>query len=220
MGKRKIPRVVLLALALVLVLAFAGGCSSGSDETSDGSGSGGGESSSSIDEAVGGDDSADGGGSGDGGESSSSLDEAADGRGAAASGETALTADAVEIDSGGALTFNASEVTESATFIPLIVDGVYMEVVAVRAPDDTVRTAFNTCQVCWDSGRGYYIQEADELVCQNCGNRFNVSDVEVVHGGCNPVPITEEYKAVDGDSVAIGYDILREAAPLFADWKS
>jgi uncharacterized membrane protein len=95
-----------------------------------------------------------------------------------------------------------------------------MEVLAVRAPDDTVRTAFNTCQVCWDSGRGYYVQEADELVCQNCGNRFKTSDVEIVHGGCNPVPITSENKTVDSDSVAIGYDLLKEAVPLFADWKS
>ncbi|MDR1043061.1 MAG: DUF2318 domain-containing protein [Clostridiales Family XIII bacterium] len=129
-------------------------------------------------------------------------------------------AGAEAIDSGGALTFNASDVTEQASFIPLTVDGTYMEIIAVRAPDDTVRTAFNTCQVCWDSGRGYYIQEADEFVCQNCGNRFNVSDVEIVRGGCNPVPIEAEYKTVDGDSIAIGYDLLKEAVPLFENWKS
>jgi uncharacterized membrane protein len=44
--------------------------------------------------------------------------------------------------------------------------------------------------------------------------------VEVVRGGCNPVPIEEEYKTVDGDSVAISYDLLKEAVPLFENWKS
>jgi hypothetical protein len=121
---------------------------------------------------------------------------------------------------GEALTIDAGAVTEQATFYPATVDGVYLEVLAVRAPDGTVRTALNTCQVCWDSGAGYYIQEADELVCQHCGNRFKTSDVEAVHGGCNPVPITEEYKTVDGDTITIGYDLLTQAVPLFKNWKT
>ena len=45
-----------------------------------------------------------------------------------------------------------------------------MEIVAVKALDGSIRTAFNTCQVCYNSGRGYYQQEGNELVCQNCGN--------------------------------------------------
>lgn len=39
---------------------------------------------------------------------------------------------------------------------------------------NTIRTAFNTCQVCYSSGRGYYVQEGNVLVCQNCGNRFGM----------------------------------------------
>jgi hypothetical protein len=195
--------------------ADAGSGSAGSGDAASSNANGGGESdvASGDTGGVNPDDTA-GGDTGSGGANASSGGEAPP------AGETAAAADATAIDSGGALTFDASEITEQASFFPLTVDGTYMEVIAVRAPDDTVRTAFNTCQVCWDSGRGYYIQESDELVCQNCGNRFNVSDVEVVHGGCNPVPITEEYKTADGDSVAIGYDLLKEAVPLFADWKS
>jgi hypothetical protein len=142
------------------------------------------------------------------------------GDGAPSAANAAAPDGATAVEAGGALTIDTSAVTDQATFYPLTVDGTYMEVLAVRAPDGTVRTAFNTCQVCWDSGRGYYIQEADELVCQNCGNRFKTSDVEIVHGGCNPVPITEEYKTASGDSVSVGYDLLKEAVPLFAEWKS
>jgi len=34
-----------------------------------------------------------------------------------------------------------------------------MEVLAVKAPDGTIRTAMNTCKICYDSGAGYYVQE-------------------------------------------------------------
>jgi uncharacterized membrane protein len=94
-----------------------------------------------------------------------------------------------------------------------------MEVFAVKAHDGTIRTAFNTCQVCYDSGRGYYKQQGGFLVCQNCGNRFRTGDIEVVHGGCNPVPITAQYKTVDEKGVTIPRYLLIRAKPIFAHWK-
>lgn len=119
----------------------------------------------------------------------------------------------------GNLVINIKDVSETATFYPMEVDGVKMEVLAVKAPDGTIRTALNTCQVCYDSGRGYYIQEGNMLVCQNCGNRFKTSDVEKVKGGCNPVPILEEYKTVDDSTITIPAELLKEAKVLFSNWK-
>ncbi|MDR2445448.1 MAG: DUF2318 domain-containing protein [Spirochaetaceae bacterium] len=72
--------------------------------------------------------------------------------------------------------------------------GTRLEVLAVKAPDGTVRTAFNTCQVCYASGRGFYKQQGTVLVCQNCGNRFRMSQVGLRSGGCNPVPIGGAYR--------------------------
>jgi hypothetical protein len=219
------PRIAALALALVLALALTfafAGCDSAGDSDAGSSSAGADDSSAPgvSTRAAGGDT----GSNSDAGGADTGTGTGADASDPASSEapppeNAAPTANAEAIDAGGALTFDAAKITGQATFFPLTVDGTYMEVIAVRAPDDTVRTAFNTCQVCWDSGRGYYIQESDEFVCQNCGNRFNVSDVEVVRGGCNPVPIEAEYKTVEGDSIAIGYDILKEAVPLFADWK-
>ncbi len=94
-----------------------------------------------------------------------------------------------------------------------------MEIIAIRASDGTVRTAFNTCQVCYSSGRGYYKQEGDLLTCQNCGNQFGRDDVEVVKGGCNPVPITEEYKTENEDTITIPREFLEEAEVIFKNWK-
>jgi uncharacterized membrane protein len=112
-----------------------------------------------------------------------------------------------------------SDITETATFFPAEIDGTKLEVLAVKAPDGSIRTAFNTCQVCYSSGRGYYVQEGDVLVCQNCGNRFGMDDVEVVKGGCNPVPIAAENKTVDAETITVSKDFLKEATVIFKNWK-
>ncbi len=122
--------------------------------------------------------------------------------------------------SGADLVIPVSEITETATFYPLEIEGTKMEVLAVKAPDGTIRTAFNTCQVCYSSGKGYYKQDGDVLVCQNCGNRFSMNDVEVTKGGCNPVPITAEHKTVTDESITISYDFLNEARVIFANWRT
>jgi uncharacterized membrane protein len=111
------------------------------------------------------------------------------------------------------------EITETAKFYPAKINGTKLEILAVKAPDGSIRTAFNTCQVCYSSGNGYYVQEGDVLVCQNCGNRFAMNDVEVTRGGCNPVPITSEYKTVEEDTITISKEFLAEATVIFKNWK-
>lgn len=117
------------------------------------------------------------------------------------------------------LKIRKSTVTSTARFYPYKTGNTYLEVLAVKANDGTIRTALNTCQVCYDSGRGYYRQEGDELVCQNCGNRFNIDDVEVVRGGCNPVPIMKENKTDDGQNIIISDSFLSKNQFYFTRWK-
>jgi uncharacterized membrane protein len=112
-----------------------------------------------------------------------------------------------------------SEISEKAEFYPYKADDTYMEVLAVKATDGSIRTALNTCQICFDSGRGYYEQVDDTLVCQNCGNVFGVDDVEIVRGGCNPVPVLEESKTDDGEYITVKKEFLEASKELFADWK-
>jgi hypothetical protein len=120
--------------------------------------------------------------------------------------------------SRGDLIIPKSGVSEKATFYPYKVGKTKMEVLALKASDGTIRTAFNTCQVCYDSGRGYYEQEGDVLVCQNCGNRFKSDQVEKEKGGCNPVPIFDESKTDDGTNIIISKDILEANSALFGNW--
>ncbi|MDR1358524.1 MAG: DUF2318 domain-containing protein [Coriobacteriales bacterium] len=126
---------------------------------------------------------------------------------------------AQEIKAGEFLTIPVAAVSSTATFYPVVIDGTTMEVLAVTAPDGTIRTAFNTCEVCYDSGRGYYEQEGDVLVCQNCGNRFKTSEVEVQSNGCNPWPIFAEDKTVTDEAITLSYDFLSESTRVFANWK-
>lgn len=119
----------------------------------------------------------------------------------------------------GDIVIPVSEISETVKFYPAEINGIELEALAVKAPDGSIRTAFNTCQVCYSSGRGYYEQDGDVLVCQNCGNRFAMADVEVTRGGCNPVPITEEYKTVSEDTITISKDFLAEATVIFQNWK-
>lgn len=134
----------------------------------------------------------------------------------------------IKLSSGGADTTGAvsgdlkilkSEISETAKFYPYKIGNTNMEVLAVKASDGTIRTALNTCQVCYDSGRGYYEQQGDELVCQNCGNRFQLDQIEKIKGGCNPVPILKENKTDDDEYIVISQAFMEENKGLFANWR-
>ena len=111
------------------------------------------------------------------------------------------------------------EITETPSFFPAKIDGVDLEVIAVKGSDGIIRTAFNTCQICYSSGKGYYKVEDKRLVCQSCGNHFGMDELGVAKGGCNPVPITDEYRAVDDETITISKDFLSQAIVIFQNWK-
>ena len=124
-----------------------------------------------------------------------------------------------EIKEGENLVIPISDLSEKATFYPVEVDGTEMEVIAGKDSQGKIRTAFNTCQVCYDSGNGYYRQLGEELVCQNCGNSFTMDVVGETGGGCNPVPILEENRTVTDSEIQISYEFLKESSDIFANWK-
>lgn len=135
------------------------------------------------------------------------------------SGTASTTGTGQTISEGESLVIPVSEVSATAQFYPVIVDGTEMEIIAVKDSGGYIRTAYNTCQICYSSGRGYYVQDGDYLVCQNCGNRFTVDQVEIQSGGCNPWPIFTEDKTVTEEEVSISYDSLKAAIKIFSNWK-
>lgn len=123
------------------------------------------------------------------------------------------------MQTSGDVVINKIDIGTSATFYPYETDGIELELMAVKASDGTIRTAFNTCQICYSSGRGYYKQEGNVIVCQNCRNTFTADDVQVSAGGCNPVPIFEENKTETDESITISEAFIRDSKDIFLNWR-
>lgn len=118
------------------------------------------------------------------------------------------------------LVIPVSEVTETAKFYPVTVDGTAMEVFAVRDSEGNIRTAFNTCQSCYTSGNGRYAVEGTDLVCQNCGFHFTADQVgEGANGGCSPWAISSEERTDTEDTITISYELLASSKNIFANWR-
>jgi uncharacterized membrane protein len=75
----------------------------------------------------------------------------------------------------------------------------------LKSSDGVVRAAFDACDVCYQSKKGYR-QEGNFMVCNNCGQRFISTKINEIRGGCNPAPLERK---VAGDKLVIAVaDIL------------
>jgi uncharacterized membrane protein len=81
----------------------------------------------------------------------------------------------------------------------------------LKSSDGVIRAAFNACDVCFLAKKGYR-QEGDEMVCNNCGQRFPSQLVNEVRGGCNPSPLE---RTIEGDEVIIQIDDILAGANYF-----
>jgi len=95
----------------------------------------------------------------------------------------------------------ASEFADGkARFFKMTVAGnIEVRYFVIKSSDGVIRAAFDACDVCWRSNKGYS-QEGDVMVCNNCGRRFPSVKVNEVKGGCNPAPLIRE---VEGDKLVI-----------------
>lgn len=113
----------------------------------------------------------------------------------------------------------AKKVTSKAAFFDYDVNGTTVEILVVRALDNTIRIAFNTCQVCHGSPKAYFTQEAGQLVCQNCGNRFTAMDIMPGSNGCSPMSLTYDDYTVEDDVITIPTELLKNHVRDFKNWK-
>jgi len=104
-----------------------------------------------------------------------------------------------------------SDVSETAKFYKLDVDGVTVKYFLLKAPDGTVRAALDACDVCYPEKKGYK-QAGEFMICANCGMKFHVSRVAMVKGGCNPHPLPNK---VEGDKVIISKSDLAQGVKYF-----
>jgi uncharacterized membrane protein len=76
---------------------------------------------------------------------------------------------------------------------------------ALRSADGKYRSALDACDVCYRTNRGYR-QEADRMVCNNCGQAFPRGRIGEAKGGCNPHPLAHRIEG--GKMVIRKADIL------------
>jgi len=87
-------------------------------------------------------------------------------------------------DSGKEVIIPLSEISENAKWYEY--DGI--RYFAVKANDGSIKTAFDACDVCYSSRKGYS-QQGNVMVCNNCGNKYPISGLGTENlrgGGCWP----------------------------------
>ena len=131
--------------------------------------------------------------------------------------EAAPTAEQDAGQAAGGMVISVGALTAEPQFIDWTQDGTAMQVIALRDGAGEAQLAYNTCQVCAGSPYAYFEYQDGMLVCQNCGNRFSLSAVGKVSGGCNPKPVGE-YR-LEGDRIVISEETLAQAAASFKNWK-
>jgi hypothetical protein len=98
-----------------------------------------------------------------------------------------------------------------AHFYTYMHEGRPIEFFVLKSKDGVVRAAFNACDVCFQSKKGY-TQDGDEVICNNCGRRFPADQINVIQGGCNPSPLQ---RTVEGDTLVIQVEDILSGVKYF-----
>jgi len=106
-----------------------------------------------------------------------------------------------------------SEISTTAKFFNETVGGVKVEFFIVKSSNGEIKVAFNACDVCYGNHKGYF-QEGNEMVCNNCKQRFGIDDLDVKNKAAGCWPSYLESK-VEGDSILIYPEKLSERKYMF-----
>lgn len=83
---------------------------------------------------------------------------------------------------------------------------------AVKAIDGSVRTAFDACDSCYRSKKGYE-QQGDKMNCNNCNQKFAINRLGPnASGGCNPGYLQHQQ---NGGTISIKAGDLKDGAKYF-----
>lgn len=92
-------------------------------------------------------------------------------------------------------------------------DGKIIYFFVVKDKNGAYHAAANACVVCFKTYKGFR-QEGNEIVCNNCGNRYPIEKIATEKGGCNPGPINPNLPVKNG-KIAITLPELEQVSGLF-----
>ena len=81
----------------------------------------------------------------------------------------------------------------------------------IKSSDGVYRAALDACDTCYHAKKGYH-QEGDDMICNNCGLHFHSSQINEVHGGCNPVGLP---RTIEGSQLVIKASELESRGAYF-----
>ena len=93
-----------------------------------------------------------------------------------------------------------SELSSTAKFFDYkLSDNKPVRFFVIKSSDGVYRAALDACDTCYHAKKGYH-QQGDDMICNNCGLHFHSSQINEVHGGCNPVSLP---RTIDGNQLVI-----------------
>ncbi len=96
--------------------------------------------------------------------------------------------------SGADVTIPVADISGGqAHFYSYDAGGTEVKYFVMQSKDGEYRAAFDACDVCYPNKKGY-TQDGDQMVCNNCGQRFDSNKINELKGGCNPSPIERTVK--------------------------
>jgi len=124
------------------------------------------------------------------------------------------------------LIIQIADINNYISFYPVETDGLRMEIMIVKAPDGTIRTAFNICHFCYQrnddpKALGYFTQVAGPRLVSLCGSEqiLTMDKIQLSSGACHPEPIPAENRTVTASTVTITRAYLQRAKAMFAEMK-
>ncbi len=104
-----------------------------------------------------------------------------------------------------------AEISAAAKFYEARVGEVSVRFFIMTGSDGVIRSALDACDTCAHTMKGYR-QEGDNMVCNNCDQKFPSSKINLVRGGCNPIPLDN---TLDGDHLKIRVADIQSAVRYF-----
>lgn len=114
------------------------------------------------------------------------------------------------VSDGNIVTIPLSEISDQANFYEF--NGIKYFV--VQASDGSIKTAFDACDVCYSSKKGYR-QEGNFMICNNCGNAYPINGLGTENtkgGGCWPGYLPS---SIEGDNLVIKISDLEKGRYRF-----
>lgn len=113
-----------------------------------------------------------------------------------------------------AITIPLSSLSKEAKWFEYNVNGAKVRFFAVEASNGSIKTAFDSCDVCYYANKGYS-QEGSYMVCNNCGNKYPIDGLGTENkksGGCWPGYLPSK---IEGNNLVIQEENLEAGVYRF-----